>query len=421
MVAARLASALGTRVARSRATREPLRAPVIGRTNGTRASCPHPARSAGLTPVAGLLALGAILAACGSSGDLPAGEAQVADSDSDERSITVVSFGGSYARACVKGYHESFTAETGIKANLEDYNGGLAQIRAQVEAGSVHWDVVDMNVSESVTGCDEGILELIDPSILPPGPNGEPPAEDFLPETNTECGVGTLLFSTIYAYNPETLRGPPPTTIADFFDLERFPGRRGMNRRPDANLEFALLADGVAKQRVYELLSTPEGLDRAFRKLDTIKDEVVWWEAGAQPPQLLADGEVVMSTAWNGRIFNAQVLEGQPFVIVWDGQIMDRGQLVVVAGTPKLDDALRFVRHAARSESMAGVGRYISYSPARLSGQPLIDRQAETGTDMWPHMPTNPENMENFLMADWEWWADHSDEMQERFAAWLAR
>ena len=382
-----------------------------------------------MRPVAGrILAAGfvaaaaaALMAACGSSGDLPAGEPSGDAGGSDERAITVVSFGGSYARACVKGYHESFTAETGIKVNLEDYNGGLAQIRAQVEAGSVHWDVVDLNVSESVTGCDEGVLELIDPSILPPGPNGEPPAEDFLPETNTECGVGTLLFSTIYAYNPETLRGPPPTTIADFFDLERFPGRRGMNRRPNANLEFALLADGVATERVYEVLSTQEGLDRAFRKLDTIKDEVVWWEAGAQPPQLLADGEVVMSTAWNGRIFNAQVLEGQPFVIVWDGQIMDRGQLVVVADTPKLDDALRFVRHAARSESMAGVARYISYSPARHSGQPLIDRQAETGTDMWPHMPTNPENMKHFLMADWEWWADHSDEMQERFAAWLAR
>ncbi len=379
------------------------------------------ARSAGLTPVAGFLAVAAILAACGPSGGPPDIRAPVADEGSDERAITVVSFGGSYARACVKGYHESFTAETGIKVNLEDYNGGLAQIRAQVEAGSVHWDVVDLNVSESVTGCDEGVLELIDHSILPPGPNGEPPAEDFLPETNTECGVGTLLFSTIYAYNPKTLRGPPPTTIADFFDLERFPGRRGMNRRPHANLEFALLADGVAKERVYEVLSTQEGLDRAFRKLDTIKDEVVWWEAGAQPPQLLADGEVVMSTAWNGRIFNAQVLEGQPFVIVWDGQIMDRGQLVVVADTPKLDDALRFVRHAARSESMAGVGRYIAYSPARRSGQDLIDRHAETGTDMWPHMPTNPENMKNFLMADWEWWADHSDEMQERFAAWLAR
>ncbi len=177
MVAARLASALGCGgLAASALGRGGLAASALG----TRASCPHPARSAGPTPVAGFLAVAAILAACGSSGDLPAGEPSGDAGGSDERSITVVSFGGSYARACVKGYHESFTAETGIKVNLEDYNGGLAQIRAQVEAGSVHWDVVDLNVSESVTGCDEGVLELIDPSILPPGPNGEPPAEDFL-------------------------------------------------------------------------------------------------------------------------------------------------------------------------------------------------------------------------------------------------
>ena len=103
-----------------------------------------------------------------------------------------------------------------------------------------------------------------------------------------------------------------------------------MRRVPDVNLEFALLADGVPSEQVYEVLSTQEGLDRAFRKLDTIKDQVVWWEAGAQAPQLLADGEVAMSTAYNGRIFNAQVLENQPFVIVWDGQILDRGQLVAV-------------------------------------------------------------------------------------------
>ena len=367
---------------------------------------------------AAVLAVAALLAACAPSEEA---EGAAPAAAAGEREITVVSWGGSYARACVKGYFESFTAETGIEVNVEDYNGGLAQIRAQVEAGAVHWDVVDLGVSDAVTGCDEGVLELVDPSILPPGPNGERPEDDFLPDTRTECGVGNLLYSTIYAYNRETLNGSAPTTIADFFDLKRFPGRRGMRRAPDANLEFALLADGAANDQVYDLLSTPEGLDRAFRKLDTIRDEVVWWEAGAQPPQLLADGEVVMSTAYNGRIFNAQVLEGQSFEIVWDGQIMDRGQIVVVADTPRLEDALRFMSFAARSESMAGVGGYIAYSPARRSGQALIDRQVETGTEMWPHMPTHPENMRNFLMADWEWWSDHKDEMQERFTAWLAR
>ena len=88
-------------------------------------------------------------------------------------------------------------------------------------------------------------------------------------------------------------------------------------------LEMALMGDGVPAEDVYDLMNTPAGIDRAFAKLDTIKDHVVWWEAGAQPPQLLADGEVTMTIVWNGEIFNAIASEGQPFGLVWDGQIYD--------------------------------------------------------------------------------------------------
>ena len=249
------------------------------------------------------------------------------------QAITVVSFGGSYARASQEAYHKPFTEETGIEIRLEDYNGGLAQIRAQVDAGAVHWDVVDLNLDDAIRGCDEGLFELIDPSDLAPGVDGSTPQKDYYPDMLGECGMGLLFYSTVYAYNSERLSGAPPQTIDDFFVLERFPGRRGMRRSPAVNLEFALLADGAPVQEVYEVLDTEEGLDRAFRKLDTIKDQVVWWEAGAQPPQLLADGEVLMTTTYNGRIFNAQVLENQPFVIVWDGQLLDFGQLAVLAGT----------------------------------------------------------------------------------------
>ena len=336
-------------------------------------------------------------------------------------SLTVVSWGGSYARACVLGYHERFTAETGIEIRLESYNGGLAQVRAQVETGNVHWDVVDVEIADAVSGCDEGILEPIDFAMLPAGPDGTPAVDDFFPAALTECGVGTSFFSTVYAYHPARFADGPPTTIDDFFDLERFPGRRGMRRVPHVNLEFALIADGVPVDEVYATLDTPEGVARAFRKLDTIKDDVVWWEAGAQPPQMLADGEVVMSTAYNGRIFNAQVAENQPFVIVWDGQVYDVGPLAIVAGTPNLDAARRFLAFASTAESMAGVGSYISYSPARRSGVPLIGTHAETGIDMNPHMPLTPEHLTRALANDWEWWSDHADEMNERFSAWLAR
>ena len=189
--------------------------------------------------------------------------------------------------------------------------------------------MVSLEIADAVQACDEGLLEPIDIDALPPGYDGTPAAEDFVGETQTVCGAPFLYASTVIVYNEENIPGEKPATMADFFDLERFPGRRGM-RRPQANLEFALLAD------LYPTLSTPDGLDRAFRKLDTIKDEVIWWEAGAQPPQMLADGEVVMSTAYNGRIFNAQVLEGQPFVIIWDGQLLAFGQIGIVRGTPRL-------------------------------------------------------------------------------------
>ena len=336
-------------------------------------------------------------------------------------SLTVISWGGSYGQAVTKAYLEPFAAATGIDVRLDDYNGGLAQIRAQVETGNVHWDVVDLEMADAVAGCDEGVLEPIDASILAPAPDGTPAAEDFLPDTLAECGVGTTFYSTIYAYNTERLEGELPSTMEDFFDLDRFPGRRGMRRVPFVNLEFALIADGVPVDEVYAALDTPEGLDRAFRKLDTIKDQVVWWEAGAQPPQMLADGEVLMSTAFNGRIFNAQVLEGQPFEIVWDGQVLDVGPIGIVAGTPDLEAALELVKFATRASSMAAVGRYIAYSPVRRSGLPLIGRHAEVGVDMNPHMPTYPGNMGRTLQNDWLWWSDNLDDMNERFSAWLAR
>ena len=166
--------------------------------------------------------------------------------------------------------------------------------------------------------------------------------------------------ATVYAYNCESIQGEVPSTIADFFDLDRFPGRRGMRRSPLVNLEFSLMADGVPVDQVYDVLDTPEGVERAFRKLDTIKNNIVWWETGAQPPQLLADEEVIMTTAYNGRIFNAQNMENQPFVIVWDGQVLESGGLGIVAGTHNLEAAKRFVRFATTAQSMAAVAGYTS-------------------------------------------------------------
>ena len=336
--------------------------------------------------------------------------------------ITVVSWGGAYGRASRAAVLEPFSAETGIQVQVEEYNGGLAQVRAQVEIGDVFWDVVDFEMPDMVRGCDEGLLETVDLDALPPAPDGKSIAEDYYPGTTTDCGPSTIYYATVVAYNAEAFpEDAKPTTVADFFDLAKFPGRRGMNRTPHVNLEFALMADGVPRDEVYAVLDTPEGMARAFAKLDTIKDSVRWWEAGAQPPQMLADQEVTMSTAFNGRIFNAQVVEKQPFVVIWDGQVLDSAGFGIVRGTKHLAAAQRLVNYAAQPAVMARVSEYISYSPARRSGAPLVAKHKATGIDMAPHMPTDPANMTNALPNDWAWWSDNADEVRERFGAWLAQ
>ena len=343
------------------------------------------------------------------------GAAQAAES------ITVVSWGGAYTQSQIKAYHEPFTAMTGIAVRSEDYNGGLAEVKAQVEAGNVIWDLVDVEVSDLVRGCDEGLLEPIDQSILPPAPDGTPAVEDFLDGSLFECGIPTIVWSTIYAYDKTKFAGNAPKTIADFFDTNKFPGKRGIRKNTKPILEMALMADGVASGDVYDILSTDAGIDRAFGVLDRVKKDVIWWEAGAQPPQMLADGEVVMTTAYNGRIFNAIATENKPFEIVWDGQVWDLDLWVMPKGAPNKAGALKFIAFSTDTQRLADQASWISYGPARKSSVAMIGKHAEAGIEMGPHMPTAPENFKNALLNDFEFWADHQDELNERFNAWLAK
>ena len=332
-----------------------------------------------------------------------------------ETALTIVSWGGAYTKSQLEAYHKPFTKNTGIKINSEDYNGGLAEVKAQVEAGNVTWNAVDVELSDAVRACDEGLAEVIDPSILPPAPDGTPAMDDFIENTVTECAVGTIVWSTVYAYDDSKYSGDKPATMADFFDVKEFPGKRGMRKNAKPNLEFALIADGVAVDKVYETLSTDEGVARAFKVLDSIKDDVLWWEAGAQPPQMLADGEVSMTTAYNGRLFNAIAVEKKPFVIVWDGQIWDLDLWIIPKGAPNMKETLEFIKFSTDTQRLADQAKYISYGPVRKSSFPMIQEE------MKPHMPTSPANFTNALQNDYEWWADHQDEMNEKFNAWLAK
>lgn len=335
--------------------------------------------------------------------------------------INVVSWGGSYGKSQVEAYDKPFTEKTGIKVNMIDADNPATPIKAQVEAGNVTTDVADVEYSDAVRMCDDGLLEPIKPSDLANAPDGTAPEKDFLANAITDCAVANIVWSTVYAYDTTKFKDNPPKTIDDFFNVKDFPGKRGMRKTAKANLEMALMADGVAPDDVYKVLSTPEGVDRAFKKLDTIKKDIVWWEAGAQPPQLLADGEVSMTTAYNGRIFNAAVGEGQPFKIVWDGQILDFDMFVVPKGAPNKKAAFEYIKFATGTKPLADQAKWIAYGPARKSSAPLVGMYKDGKTQMGPHMPTAPDNMKKALVNSYEFWADNGDQLNERFNAWLAQ
>ena len=337
-----------------------------------------------------------------------------------DKTVNVLDWGGAYGQSHQVAYNAPFQEKTGTRVVVTDADNPATPIKAMVEAGNVTADVASVEYADAVRMCDEGLLEEIDASILAPGAGGEAAADDFIDGALTDCFVGTDVYSMVLAYDDTRFPDAKPATPADFFDLEKFPGKRTMRKGAKFNLELALLADGVPAADIYSTLETPEGVDRAFAKLDTIKDSVIWWEAGAQPPQLLADGEVSMAYAFNGRIFDAAMGEKKPFKIIWDGQIYEMEGWVVPKGAPNKQNAMDYIAFSTEAPQLAKAAEQISYGPPRKSASGLVGNIAGKDQPMGPHLPTSPENLEKGLSSNLDFWVDHDGELSERFNAWLA-
>jgi putative spermidine/putrescine transport system substrate-binding protein len=321
--------------------------------------------------------------------------------------LTVVSWGGAYSESQRKAYYEPFNA-LGNKVTEAEYNGEVAKIKAMVEANAITWDVIDVDTPTGLQGCAEGALETIDWAKL--GLD----RSKFIGGDLLDCAVPTIVYGTVFGYDTSKL-AEGPTSINDMFDLAKFPGKRGLFKNPTVNLEWALIADGVPAADVYKVLGTPEGVDRAFAKLDTIKADIIWWEAGAQAPQLLADGQVVMTSAWNGRLQTPIDKEGKPFKIVWDHQGLDWDWWAITKGTPKIEEAYRFIAFASGAAPQAEQTNHIAYGPANMDAIPNVNPKT------LPNLPTAPDNMKTAFNIDPQFWADNGDQLKERFNAWLAK
>ena len=337
--------------------------------------------------------------------------------------LVVVSWGGAYTASQQKAYHEPYMKKNpGIKIINDDSAGSaVAKIRAMNQAGNVTWDLVDAVASDTMMLCDEGLIEVIDhDKDLAPAPDGTPASKDFGDFIISECFVPQIVYSTVFGYRKD-LVSRPMSSICDIFDLKSFPGKRSLEKKAINNVEWALICDGVAPAMVYDVLATSAGVDRALAKLDTIKSNVVWWTAGAQTPQLLADGEVIVGSTYNGRLFALIEEQKQPVAMLWDWQVFDLDGWVVPKGTKNKAEVMKFLRFATDTQRLADQAKFISYGPTRASSAPLVGKHATLGIDMAPHMPTDPNNAKTTLLFNFEFWADHRDDLDAKFNAWLLK
>lgn len=324
-----------------------------------------------------------------------------------ERPLTVVGWGGTSQAAHRDAYWKPFSHDTGIPLREDTWNGGIGVLRAKVRGGDPGWDVIQVETEELILGCEEGVFEKLDWNAL----GGR---SAFLPQTVNECGVGAMVWSYLIGYDGDRLK-EGPKDWADFFDLKKFPGKRGMRRSPKYTLEIALMADGVPPSDVYRVLSTPQGVDRAFHKLDQIKSSIVWWSSVSQVPDLLASDEVAMSVTSPGRLILADRNEKRNFKVVWNENISAVDFWAVLKGGPREKEAMELVQYMTEPQHES---RLASFIPTGLSNRKAI---AMVGPALQADTPNAPQNRKNALELDAAFWVENSDELTQRFNAWLAR
>jgi putative spermidine/putrescine transport system substrate-binding protein len=319
------------------------------------------------------------------------------------RDLTVVSWGGAYQDAQREVMFRPFQRVTGQRLLEETWDGGMDSLRDT--ARTARWDLVQVEGDELLLGCAEGLLERLSPEEV----GG---ADRYIPGALGECGVGTILYSFVLAYGRG---GVAPEGWADFFDTARFPGHRAMRRGAKVTLEVALLSEGVAPEAVYPLLSTEAGVERAFRRLESIRPVLRWWDQGSEPPRMLAAGEAVLAVAYNGRIDAANREDSADLGIVWSGQLLAQDSWAILRNSPNRERALAFLRFVGDPVLQAGLPPRIPYG--------VTARGAEDGLpdEVLANLPTAPDNARGALRIDDAFWLANLDRLERRFTAWAAR
>lgn len=346
----------------------------------------------------GLLAgLGPILAACGGGGS----GAKNSRSGAKNSPLTFASWGGTTQDAEQKAWTDPFAQHAGItvtQAGPTDYG----RIKAMVDAKQIEWDVVDVEGDYAVRAGRQGLLAPIDYKAVPKA--------DVFPQFVASHGVGCLVFSVVMAYNPRHHGGRHPTSWSEFFDTKAFPGKRSFSKAAGSQsgaVEAALLADGVAPDQLY-----PLNFDRALAKLSTIKQDIVWWETGAQSQQYMTDSSVDYIAAWNGRMYDL-INKGAPVAIEWNQNLQAADFLVVPKGTPRLRQAMELIGYALSPGPQAKFAELTAYAPVNKQAVGMVNGKVRE------YLSTSPQNRLKGVVIDVGFWAKNLPKFQPKWDAWL--
>jgi putative spermidine/putrescine transport system substrate-binding protein len=316
--------------------------------------------------------------------------------------LTVISFGRADRAALAAAYIDPFAKARGIAVQSLSYDGQVTELTQMVSAGATVWDVMQVESRTLQQGCQQGLFEKLDPARVPPAAN-------LIPGALSECGVGIFTWAQALVYSDQLREAP--RSWADFWDVRKFPGKRGLRRSAKYTLEIALMADGVEPKNVYATLSTEAGVARAFRKLEQIRKDTVWWEAAPQPSELIAAGIVNMSsgyTLW----FDPDQERNRHTRIVWRQSLYDIDSWAIPKGTPKRDEAYRFIAFASSPERQKVLSEQLTYGPTNRNAVELLPAR------LAGNLPSSTPNLAGALRIDTAFWIEHGDALERRFNAW---
>jgi putative spermidine/putrescine transport system substrate-binding protein len=316
--------------------------------------------------------------------------------------LTVISFGRADRAALGAAYLDPFSKTTGIAVHSFSYDGQVTELTQMVHAGAPVWDVMQVESRTLEQGCRQGLFEKLDAARVPP-------VADLIPGALSECGVGIFTWAQALVYSDQ-LRDAPHSW-ADFWDVRRYPGKRGLRHSAKYTLEIALLADGLDPKDVYAALATEAGVRRAFRKLEQIRKHTVWWEAAAQPGALIEAGVVNMSSAYTLWFDPAQE-RNRHTRIVWRQSLYDIDSWAIPKGSLRRDEAYRFIAFASSPERQEALSERLTYGPTNRHALELLPARLVSV------LPSSTPNLADALRINTAFWIEHGDALERRFNSW---